>query len=94
MRSSHWFGTFLATAVYGLLFRLVLMRFPAEGVHRLAFALLRRAPLGLLLLVSTVTIGAAYLGMAAAPTLALACMAFNLRRWRVLAPGGLRPFPA
>jgi dihydroorotate dehydrogenase len=27
--------------VYGLLFRLVLMRFPAEAVHRLAFALLR-----------------------------------------------------
>lgn len=40
-----------------------------------AFALLRRAPLGYLLLVSTVTIGAAYVGMAAAPTLLIACAA-------------------
>jgi MFS family permease len=39
----------------------------------IAFALLRRAPLGYLLLVSTITIGAAYLGMAAAPSLAVAC---------------------
>jgi len=29
-----------------------------------------------------------------AVALSLACMAFNLRRWRVLAPGGLRPLPA
>ena len=41
----------------------------------IAFAVLRRAPLGYLLLVSTVTIGAAYVGMAAAPTLLLACAA-------------------
>jgi MFS family permease len=44
-------------------------------VGSLAFALLRRAPLGILLLTSTAAIGAGYLGMAAAPTLALACVA-------------------
>jgi MFS family permease len=39
------------------------------------FATLRRAPLPLLLFFSTVAIGAGYLGMAAAQTLALACLA-------------------
>jgi MFS family permease len=39
------------------------------------FARLRRAPLILLLAVSTVAIGAGYLGLAAAPSLALACVA-------------------
>ncbi len=39
------------------------------------FATLRRAPLPLLLFFSTVAIGAGYLGMAAAPSLALACVA-------------------
>ena len=39
------------------------------------FATLRRAPLPLLLFFSTVAIGAGYLGMAAAPTLAVACAA-------------------
>ena len=39
------------------------------------FATLRRAPLPLLLFFSTLAIGAGYLGMAAAPTLALACVA-------------------
>jgi MFS family permease len=41
----------------------------------LAFAALRRASLGLLLFGSTAAIGAGYLGMAAAPTLAAACLA-------------------
>jgi MFS family permease len=41
----------------------------------LAFAALRGASLGLLLFTSTVVIGAGYLGMAAAPTLAVACAA-------------------
>ncbi len=40
-----------------------------------AFALLRRAPLPILLLLSTVAVGVSYLGLAAAPTLALACAA-------------------
>jgi MFS family permease len=44
-------------------------------VGSLAFALLRRASLGILLLTSTAAIGAGYLGMAVAPTLALACVA-------------------
>jgi predicted MFS family arabinose efflux permease len=44
-------------------------------VGSLVFATLRRAPLPLLLFFSSVAIGAGYLGMAAAPTLALACMA-------------------
>jgi predicted MFS family arabinose efflux permease len=39
------------------------------------FATLQRAPLPLLLFFSTVAIGAGYLGMAAAPTLAIACAA-------------------
>ncbi len=39
------------------------------------FATLRRAPLPLLLFFSTVAIGAGYLGMAAAQTLAIACLA-------------------
>jgi MFS family permease len=39
------------------------------------FAAARRLSLALLLLVSTVTIGAAYLAMSAAPTLAVACVA-------------------
>jgi len=39
------------------------------------FATLRRAPLPLLLFFSTIAIGAGYLGMAAAQTLALACVA-------------------
>jgi predicted MFS family arabinose efflux permease len=41
----------------------------------IVFATLRRAPLPLLLFFSTVAIGAGYLGMAAAQTLALACVA-------------------
>lgn len=39
----------------------------------LLFARLRQASLGLLLLVSTLAVGAGYLGLAAAPTLAVAC---------------------
>jgi len=39
------------------------------------FASLRRAPLPLLLFFSTIGVGAGYLGMAAAPTLAVACTA-------------------
>ena len=41
----------------------------------LLFARLRQAPLGHLLLASTLAVGAGYLGLAAAPTLALACLA-------------------
>lgn len=41
----------------------------------IAFALVRRAPLPYLLLFSTLTVGAGYLGLSAAPTLALACAA-------------------
>ena len=41
----------------------------------LLFARLRQAPLGLLLLFSTLGVGAGYLGLAAAPTLAVACLA-------------------
>lgn len=41
----------------------------------LLFARLRQASLGLLLLFSTLAVGAGYLGLAAAPTLALACAA-------------------
>lgn len=41
----------------------------------IVFATLRRAPLPLLLFFSTLAIGAGYLGMAAAETLALACIA-------------------
>lgn len=41
----------------------------------IVFATLRRAPLPLLLFFSTVAIGAGYLGMAAAQTLAVACIA-------------------
>jgi MFS family permease len=41
----------------------------------LLFAALRRIPLGALLAVSTLAIGAAYLGTAAAPTLLVACLA-------------------
>jgi MFS family permease len=41
----------------------------------LVFAALRRAPLPLLLFFSTIAIGAGYLGIAAAQTLALACVA-------------------
>lgn len=40
----------------------------------LLFARLRQAPLGYLLLVSTLAVGAGYLGLAVAPTLAVACM--------------------
>jgi MFS family permease len=39
------------------------------------FAAVRQASLGLLLLVSTLAVGAGYLGLAAAPTLAVACLA-------------------
>jgi MFS family permease len=39
------------------------------------FALARQAPLALLLLLSTLAVGAGYLGLAVAPTLALACAA-------------------
>jgi MFS family permease len=41
----------------------------------LFFARLRQAPLGLLLLFSTLAVGVGYLGLAAAPTLAAACAA-------------------
>ena len=41
----------------------------------LLFARLRQAPLGLLLLFSTLAVGAGYLGLAAAPTLVFACLA-------------------
>jgi MFS family permease len=41
----------------------------------LLFARLRQASLGLLLLFSTLGVGAGYLGLAAAPTLAVACLA-------------------
>jgi MFS family permease len=41
----------------------------------LLFARLRQAPLGLLLLLSTLAVGAGYLGLAVAPTLAVACAA-------------------
>lgn len=41
----------------------------------LVFAAVRRASLALLLFFSTLTVGAGYLGLAAAPTLALACAA-------------------
>jgi MFS family permease len=44
----------------------------------LVFAALRRAPLPLLLFFSTLGVGAGYLGMAAAPTLAFACAASAL----------------
>jgi MFS family permease len=44
-------------------------------VGSLVFAAVRRASLALLLLVSTLAVGAGYLGLAAAPTLALACAA-------------------
>ena len=42
-------------------------------IGSVAFAILRGARLGFLLLVSTLVIGIAYLGMAAAPTLEPAC---------------------
>ncbi|MGH3264781.1 MAG: MFS transporter, partial [Trebonia sp.] len=41
----------------------------------LIFAVVRRAPLPLLLLISTLTIGVGYVGIAAAPALGLACAA-------------------
>lgn len=41
----------------------------------LVFALVRRAPLALLLLVSTLAVGAGYIGLALAPSLAVACAA-------------------
>ncbi len=41
----------------------------------IVFAAVRRAPLPVLLFFSTVAVGAGYLGLAAAPTLALACVA-------------------
>jgi MFS family permease len=41
----------------------------------LVFAAVRRASLALLLFISTLTVGAGYLGLAAAPTLAVACAA-------------------
>jgi MFS family permease len=41
----------------------------------IVFATVRRAPLPVLLLFSTLVVGAGYLGLAAAPTLALACAA-------------------
>jgi MFS family permease len=44
----------------------------------LVFAYARRAPLPLLLFFSTLAVGAGYLGMAAAPTLAVACAAATL----------------
>lgn len=47
-------------------------------IGSIAFAALRRAPLPYLLFFSTLTIGAGYLGLAAAPTLTLACAASTL----------------
>lgn len=47
-------------------------------IGSIVFATLRRAPLPALLFVSTVAVGAGYLFMAAAPTLALACVAAAL----------------
>jgi MFS family permease len=44
-------------------------------VGSFVFAAVRRAPLPVLLFFSTVAVGAGYLGLAAAPNLALACMA-------------------
>jgi MFS family permease len=44
-------------------------------VGSIVFATVRRAPLPVLLLFSTLVVGAGYLGLAAAPTLALACVA-------------------
>jgi MFS family permease len=44
-------------------------------IGSIVFAALRRAPLPLLLFFSTVAVGAGYLGLAAAPTLGLACAA-------------------
>lgn len=44
----------------------------------LAFAVLRRGSLGLLLVISTAAVGFGYLGMGAAPTLAAACVAAAL----------------
>jgi MFS family permease len=44
----------------------------------LLFAILRRAPLPILLFVSTLAVGAGYLGMAAAPGLVTACVAATL----------------
>lgn len=44
-------------------------------VGSVVFAAVRRAPLPVLLLFSTLAVGAGYLGLAAAPTLALACAA-------------------
>ena len=41
----------------------------------IVFAAVRRAPLPVLLFFSTLAVGAGYLGLAAAPTLALACAA-------------------
>jgi hypothetical protein len=47
-------------------------------VGSLAFAALRRGSLGLLLVFSTAAVGVGYLGMGAAPTLAVACAAAAL----------------
>jgi len=44
-------------------------------VGSLVFAAVRRASLALLLLVSTLAVGAGYIGLAVAPTLAVACLA-------------------
>ena len=55
----------------------------------LVFAAVRRAPLPYLLFFSTLAVGAGYLGLAAAPTLALACAASVARRRRQRRPVGL-----
>lgn len=47
-------------------------------IGSLVFAAIRRAPLSYLLFFSTLAVGAGYLGLAAAPTLALACAASAL----------------
>ena len=56
----------------------------------LVFAAVRQASLALLLLFSTLAVGAGYLGLAAAPTLALACAASVRRRRRQRRPVGER----
>ena len=44
-------------------------------IGSIVFAAVRRAPLPVLLFFSTLAVGAGYLGLAAAPTLAVACAA-------------------
>ncbi len=55
----------------------------------LVFAAVRRASLALLLLISTLAVGAGYLGLAVAPTLAFACAGLGARRHRQRRPVGI-----